>query len=97
MWRELEMVGYYGCSASRVLSEGRNALVYLVFVIYYNFSKSYILLIEIFLLYPLIYTYRPSSNIPWFTQLSKAHRFVWLLESLTFEKLGIIFLPRKEA
>lgn len=32
MWRELEMVDY-GCSVSSVLLEGRDALVYLVFVV----------------------------------------------------------------
>lgn len=96
MWRELEMVDY-GRSASCVLLQGSNALVYPVFLICYNFSKSCILIIDMFLLYPLIYTYHPSSNILWFTQLSKAHRFVWLLESVTFEKFGILFLPRKEA
>lgn len=49
----------YGYSVSSVLLEGRNALVYLVFVICYNVTKSYILITEVILCFPLIYTYHP--------------------------------------
>lgn len=81
----------YGYSVSSVLLEGRNALVYLVFVfvtmslnpIFWSQKWSYVS----HLFTPTI----PSSNIFWFTWLSNAYRFVWLLESVTLEKFGIIF------